>query len=155
MEFATHSPLETEQLAGLLASALRAGDVVTLSGGLGAGKTTFVRGVLRALGFGGRVLSPTYTLAAQYTIADLDIYHFDAYLAEKQHQFLVEGGAELLFGKSISFIEWPERLQIALPESRIDITISEGAEPNDRIFVVEGRGERGKDLLLTNAEAAR
>ncbi|MGI8594267.1 MAG: tRNA (adenosine(37)-N6)-threonylcarbamoyltransferase complex ATPase subunit type 1 TsaE [Solirubrobacteraceae bacterium] len=102
-------PTETEALAADAAARLVGGDVVLLSGELGAGKTTFVRGAARALGVSGPVVSPTFTVGALYqgrgvTVAHLDLYRLSA-LEDEDPALL----AEYLSGEPIAFVEWPER----------------------------------------------
>ena len=103
----TASPDETEALAARLAQRLRPGDVVLVSGELGAGKTTFVRGACRALGVDGPVTSPTFTIARRYD-GDLPISHLDLYrlgdLADEDPALL----ADELAADRVAFVEWPE-----------------------------------------------
>ncbi len=81
--------------------------VMTLSGDLGSGKTTIARGVLRGLGFAGRVKSPTYTLVETYECAGKSIYHFDFYRIQDAEELELVGIAELLTKPVIRIIEWP------------------------------------------------
>ena len=102
-------PAETEALAADAAAKLTAGDVVLVSGELGAGKTTFVRGAARALGVGEQVVSPTFTVGARYrargvTVAHLDLYRL-ASLEDEDPALLVD----YLSAETIAFVEWPER----------------------------------------------
>ena len=83
--------------------------LVALEGDLGAGKTTLVRGILRALGFTGAVKSPTYTLLEPYSINDLDLYHFDLYRLESAEELEFVGFEEILDGPGIKLFEWPQR----------------------------------------------
>ena len=104
----TRSPAETEQAGAALAQALAPGDVVLLSGDLGSGKTTFVRGALRALGVAGPIASPTFVLGARYDgaagpVAHLDLYRLAGIGTEDP------GLLDPFFGAdTIAFIEWPE-----------------------------------------------
>jgi tRNA threonylcarbamoyladenosine biosynthesis protein TsaE len=101
------SPEETERVAASLAVHLSAGDLVTVAGELGSGKTTFVRGAARALGVESPVTSPTYTIGHRYA-ADPDVSHLDLYRFEA----LTEedwGDLEAYFDGAIVFVEWPER----------------------------------------------
>jgi tRNA threonylcarbamoyladenosine biosynthesis protein TsaE len=104
-------PEETEKLGEALAGRLRAGDVVTLSGDLGAGKTTFARGVLRGLGFQGDVASPTFPIVLAYEPPDLrlPLWHVDLYRIEDPAE-LEELALDEAMGESALLIEWPERL---------------------------------------------
>lgn len=120
----TESAEQTEALAAELAADLRRGDVVLISGDLGAGKTTFVRGACRALGVDERVTSPTFTIGQLYsgrdglTVAHLDLYRLDS-LAAEEPGFL----DEYLDETTIGFVEWPAvaRAEIASPTARVEI----------------------------------
>jgi len=98
-----------------VARILRAGMTVYLEGDLGAGKTTLVRGVLRALGYAGRVKSPTYTLTEIYSLADFELYHFDLYRMHDPREWLDAGFREVADGQTVSLIEWPEKAAGLLP----------------------------------------
>ena len=106
MKLGSSSPEETEAIAGRLARELRVGDVVTVSGELGAGKTTFVRGACRALGVTAPVTSPTYTIGHRYEgepdVSHLDLYRFTGVSAAEW------GDLEPYFEDAIVFVEWPE-----------------------------------------------
>ena len=113
---ATASAEETEAVAGRLAARLRVGDVVTVSGELGSGKTTFVRGACRALGVTSAVTSPTFTIGHRYAgrmdVSHLDLYRFtDVSPAEW-------GDLEPYFEDAVVFVEWPEAGAEALPRGR-------------------------------------
>lgn len=113
----------TAALAGLLAAVLRRGDVVALSGDLGAGKTSFARGVIHTLGWHGEVPSPTYTLVQSYDPPDVrvPVWHVDLYRLDRPDDAdalgLFETDAALI-------IEWPERLAARLPPEALHLTIS-------------------------------
>jgi tRNA threonylcarbamoyl adenosine modification protein YjeE len=102
----------TERLAARVAKGLKRGDLVALSGELGAGKTTLARGILRALGVEERIPSPTFTLVQAYETAHLAIRHFDLYRVEDARE-LVELGLEEALEDGAALVEWPER---GLPE---------------------------------------
>jgi tRNA threonylcarbamoyladenosine biosynthesis protein TsaE len=116
VEVVTASPQETEALAARLAATLRAGDIVSLSGELGAGKTTFVRGAARALGVTGPVSSPTFTIGHRYEaavpVAHLDLYRIEGLDPEEW------GDLEPYFDGTIAFVEWPEHGGDWLPRAR-------------------------------------
>jgi tRNA threonylcarbamoyladenosine biosynthesis protein TsaE len=122
MEQVTGSPQETEALAARLAAQLRAGDVVAVSGELGAGKTTFVRGAAHALGVTGPVSSPTFTIGHRYEaptpVAHLDLYRIAGLDPEEW------GDLEPYFDGSIAFVEWPEHGGDWLPPARATVTLS-------------------------------
>jgi len=93
-----------------LARHLRAGMVFTLSGELGAGKTTLVRGSLRELGWRGAVKSPTYTLVEHYSLSSLYFYHFDFYRLADPDEWETSGFSDYFRPDAICAIEWPERI---------------------------------------------
>jgi len=121
METITGSPAETEALAARLAARLSPGDVVTISGELGAGKTTFVRGAARALGVTGPVSSPTFTIGHRYEaptpVAHLDLYRIAGLDPEEW------GDLEPYFDGTVAFVEWPEHGGDWLPEARAVVTL--------------------------------
>ena len=116
MQIESSSPEETEAVAARLAAVLRPGDVVTVAGELGAGKTTFVRGACRALGITQPVTSPTFTIGHRYDgVAHLDLYRFAGVSAAEW------GDLEPYFDGTIAFVEWPEAGEAALPEPRFRV----------------------------------
>jgi tRNA threonylcarbamoyladenosine biosynthesis protein TsaE len=113
------SPAETEQIAAKLAARLASGDVVYVSGELGSGKTTFVRGACRALGVEGPVTSPTYTIGHRYDgVSHLDLYRFEQ-LTDSDW-----GALEPYFEDAIVFVEWPERGVGRLPPPRVSVELA-------------------------------
>ena len=121
MEVVTASPAETEALAARLAALLEPGDVVSVSGELGAGKTTFVRGAARALGVTGPVSSPTFTIGHRYEapmpVAHLDLYRVRGLDPEEW------GDLEPYFDGAVAFVEWPEHGGDWLPAARAVVTL--------------------------------
>ncbi|OGT16737.1 MAG: tRNA (adenosine(37)-N6)-threonylcarbamoyltransferase complex ATPase subunit type 1 TsaE [Gallionellales bacterium RIFOXYB12_FULL_54_9] len=113
----------TLALANRLAAQLQPGMVIYLHGDLGAGKTCLVRGVLNALGFTGRVKSPTYTLLEPYHAAGLDLRHFDLYRLQDENEWEFAGFRDEFNGKSIFFIEWPEKARTFIPPADLEIYI--------------------------------
>lgn len=95
--------------------------VIYLHGDLGAGKTTLVRGVLNALGYSGRVKSPTYTLVEPYHIAGLDLRHFDLYRLHDEKEWESAGFRDEFDGHNIFFIEWPEKAQHSIPPADVSL----------------------------------
>jgi tRNA threonylcarbamoyladenosine biosynthesis protein TsaE len=120
-------PAATTALAGRLAALLAAaadGWIVTLSGPLGAGKTTFVRGFLRGLGYEGRVPSPTYTLVEPYTIDGRRIVHLDLYRLAHPEELEYLGFRDLLAEDATVLVEWPERAGGALDAADLEIELA-------------------------------
>jgi len=116
-------PDATLALGGRLAAILKAGDIVTLTGELGAGKTTLSRGLIQAICGDIDVPSPTYTLLQTYPAGEYEIYHFDFYRLEKPEDCLELGLQDALdFGASL--MEWPERLGRYLPEDNLTVDIA-------------------------------
>ncbi|HEY2327745.1 MAG TPA: tRNA (adenosine(37)-N6)-threonylcarbamoyltransferase complex ATPase subunit type 1 TsaE [Gaiellaceae bacterium] len=121
MEVVTASPAETEELAARLAAGLCAGDVVAVSGELGAGKTTFVRGAARALGVTGPVASPTFTIGHRYD-APVPVAHLDLYRVAGLDP-AEWGDLEPYFDGTIAFVEWPEHGGDWVPTPRVTVTL--------------------------------
>jgi tRNA threonylcarbamoyladenosine biosynthesis protein TsaE len=133
-EYRSEDPLETEEIAARLAAQLRAGEVVAVSGALGSGKTTFVRGACRALGVEGPVTSPTFTIGHRYRGCEVDVSHLDLYrftgLSPAEW-----GDLEPYFDGAIAFVEWPEAGRGVLPPARFEVRI-DYAEGTARIVTI-------------------
>jgi tRNA threonylcarbamoyladenosine biosynthesis protein TsaE len=133
IEVDSDSAVETESVAGRLARRLVVGDVVLVSGELGAGKTTFVRGACRALGIAGRVTSPTFTVGHRYEgsvdVSHLDLYRFRGLSAAEW------GDLEPYFDDAIVFVEWPEAGRDALPTPRAQVRLEHVSLDSRRVVV--------------------
>ena len=118
----SNSPQETEAIAARVAALLEPGDVVTVSGELGTGKTTFVRGACRALGVSSPVTSPTFTIGHRYhgrvDVSHLDLFRFHGLSAAEW------GDLEPYFEDAIVFVEWPEAGARALPPARLAVRLA-------------------------------
>lgn len=136
-EFVTGSPAETEALASRLAQELRGGEVLAFTGGMGMGKTAFIRGLVRGLGAGDVVSSPTFTLVNEYS-GRLTVEHFDMYRVESWDDLYSTGFFDYLDTDSVLAIEWSENIEGALPENAVRIHIRQGASENQRILVIDG-----------------
>ena len=135
MQFSSASSDETEEIAAWLARELATGDVVTVSGELGSGKTTFVRGACRALGVTAPVTSPTYTIGHRYQ-GDPDVSHLDLYRF-KDVSAAEWGDLEPYFDDAIVFVEWPEAARSGLPPVRVSVRL-EHVDEHSRRVVVDG-----------------
>ncbi len=128
----------TLRLGGEIAAALRRGDVVALFGDLGAGKTTFARGILQALGHTDVVPSPTFTIVQQYETAGLDVAHFDLYRLTDPGE-MVELGLDEACHRGAVLIEWPEIALPVLPAHRLDLRL--GGTGDTREACLTGHGD--------------
>lgn len=122
LDLVSNSPQETEAIAARVAAVLEPGDIVTVAGELGSGKTTFVRGACRALGVTSPVTSPTFTIGNRYhgqvDVSHLDLYRFHGFSAAEW------GDLEPYFEDAIVFIEWPEAAAGALPPVRLAVRLA-------------------------------
>lgn len=127
IELLLPSAAATETLGARLAGLLPAGCMVYLCGELGAGKTTLVRGLVRALGHTGPVRSPTYTLLEPYTVAGRQIVHLDLYRLVDSEELEFLGLRDFFDGRSIVLVEWPERGRGFLPAADVIIELQHAA----------------------------
>lgn len=146
--FLFHAPDEcdTVRLGQALACSLPAGTVVALLGTLGAGKTRLVQAVAEALGVEqGSVTSPTFVLIREYA-GRKPIYHFDAYRLRDEDEFVQLGADEYFDGSGLSFVEWADRVEMAMPSDRLEIVI-EILTPTERRFTLTAKGAFSPDIL--------
>ncbi len=120
-KFISHSESETKRFGAFLAHKLKRGDIVLLSGDLGAGKTTFVGGFLNELGYKDNVISPTFNILKCYFEVNPHVYHIDAYRLEDQNHDI--GLEEYIEGDGICFIEWPSFIEDIIPSKNISIVL--------------------------------
>ncbi|WP_078592662.1 tRNA (adenosine(37)-N6)-threonylcarbamoyltransferase complex ATPase subunit type 1 TsaE [Evansella clarkii] len=137
-EYSSGSPEETQRLAERLAAELQPGDLITLSGDLGAGKTSFTKGLAKGLGVTANVNSPTFTIIKEYE-GRLPFYHMDAYRVEDEGEEL--GLDEYFEGEGVTVVEWPTMVEEQLPEERLDIEIRHTGE-SDRVLYFKPSGDR-------------
>lgn len=135
---------ETRTAGALLGSLARPNDVIALSGGLGAGKTSLVQGIAEALGVRGRVSSPTYNLLLVHP-GPLTLYHFDLYRLEHAQELEGIDFYETVESGGVSAIEWADRFVNEMPPDRLDVCI-EVLDPERRAMHVHGTGERAQIL---------
>jgi tRNA threonylcarbamoyladenosine biosynthesis protein TsaE len=150
VELCSLSPEETEAVAARVASVLAPGDVVTVAGEIGVGKTTFVRGAARALGYDGRVTSPTFTIGNRYRgsidVSHLDLYRFEAFSPAEW------GDLEPYFDGAVCFVEWPGAGAAALPPPRLEVRLSHLGGTH-RLVELSNRENEVLEPLLANADA--
>lgn len=142
----------TLALGARLAPLLEPGFVVALRGDLGAGKTTLVRGLLRALGFAGRVKSPTYALVETYNLSRLNCYHFDFYRLQDPREWIEAGFREVAGTEAVCLIEWPERARGQLPP--VDLDISLAVSNHARSVLLTACSPAGERLLVALSSPA-
>ena len=121
IQYRSESPEQTEQIGAQVARQVEAGTVIALEGDLGAGKTAFARGFIRALGYEGRVTSPTFTIVNEYP--ECGVCHFDMYRILDEDALYDIGWDDYLDGERILLIEWSENIRYALPEHYVTVTI--------------------------------
>ena len=122
-----------------LSKTLQPGDVVSLTGDLGAGKTTFVQGMARGLGVEEPVVSPTFTLVREYR-GTMPIYHLDVYRLDRIQDVLDLGFEEMIGPEALVFIEWGDAIETILPESYLQVELSIPPAGDDRRLLLSGRG---------------
>jgi tRNA threonylcarbamoyladenosine biosynthesis protein TsaE len=135
----TRSTEETLELARAVGELLRPGDVVSLVGELGAGKTVFARGVARALGVTDLVVSPTFTIVREYEgrvpLVHVDVYRIDA--VQELHDL---GFEEVVRDDAVTLVEWGDKIEGLLPGDRLDIRLAPGGADDERVVEIEGHG---------------
>jgi tRNA threonylcarbamoyladenosine biosynthesis protein TsaE len=139
----------TLALGALIARGLQPGLNIYLSGELGAGKTTFVRGLLRELGFEGRVKSPTYALVELYVISRLNLYHFDFYRFRDPDEWHEAGFRDLFSPSNICLVEWPEKARDLLPIADLHLTLVsvQTSNSDSRRAILKANSTRGQAVL--------
>ncbi len=142
----------TLTLGAALVPCIQPGLVVWLDGDLGAGKTTLVRGLLRALGDTGPVKSPTYALVEIHVVSGLNLYHFDFYRFNQPEEYLDAGLDEYFAGDGICLVEWPERASPYLPGADLHIRLTVDGE--GRLARIDAGSERGQRCLTSSAPLA-
>ena len=118
MTFTTKSTEETEELGFRFGSTLKRGDVVSLRGSLGAGKTVLAKGIAKSLGITEAVVSPTFTLVQEYDGRE-KLYHLDIYRLSGEDEFESMGGEDFLYPDGITLIEWSEKIESMLPDETV------------------------------------
>jgi len=133
---------ETMNIAEQIAQRLIPGNVITLEGNLGAGKTTFTKGIARGLGVKRAVNSPTFTIIKEY-MGKMPLYHMDAYRLEEEEDL---GFDDFFQSEGVTIIEWASRIQAQLPEERLDIVIRLGERETVRLLQFYPYGNHFRQL---------
>lgn len=126
-----HNENETWKIAEELAKMLNKGDIVCLYGELGAGKTTFCKAAIKALGVRDHVTSPTFTIIHEYMGTRFPIYHFDVYRIQSEEQMEEIGYEEYFFGEGICFVEWAALIEGLIPSDAIHVTLHYAIEEEE------------------------
>ncbi len=143
----SNSPNDTLKIAKTIASKLKIGDTIVLTGELGAGKTKFTEGFLSFFNMQDEISSPTFNIVNEYTSNDTNIYHFDVYRLENSDEFYAIGGDEY-FEKGISIIEWGEIIEDALPNEYLKIVFQKDTNnENKRILSICSIGNKYTSII--------
>ena len=142
----THDPEETFEAGRKIGMNAKPGQIYTLTGDLGVGKTVFTQGVAAGLGITEPVNSPTFTIIQEYEDGRLTFYHFDVYRIADLEEMEEIGYDDYFFGQGICLIEWAELIEEILPEKRIEVTIEKDLDKgfDYRKITIEERGEETK-----------
>jgi tRNA threonylcarbamoyladenosine biosynthesis protein TsaE len=131
-----------------LGAVVKNGGVIYLQGDLGAGKTTFTRGVLRAFGHHGAVKSPTYTLVEPYHFGAINVYHFDLYRLVDPEELELIGVRDYFSEQALVLVEWPSRGEPLLPAPDLTVSLSPASAGSGRLLSVQANSEVGQRWLL-------
>ena len=144
MVIETHDPEETFEVGRTIGMNAKPGQIYTLTGDLGVGKTVFTQGVAAGLGITEPVNSPTFTIIQEYEDGRLPFYHFDVYRIGDLEEMEEIGYDDYFFGQGICLIEWAELIEEILPEKRIEVTIEKDLEKGfeSRKITIDERGEK-------------
>ena len=144
MVIETHDPEETFEVGRTIGMNAKPGQIYTLTGDLGVGKTVFTQGVAAGLGITEPVNSPTFTIIQEYEDGRLPFYHFDVYRIGDLEEMEEIGYDDYFFGKGNCLIAWAELIEEILPEKRIEVTIEKDLEKGFeyRKITIEERGEK-------------
>lgn len=147
MHITSHSVLDTIKLGSAIARHLKPGDIICLSGQLGAGKTVLVKGIARGIGVKpDDVVSPTFVLMRQYR-GRLTLNHLDLYRLDAAQQMFDVGYEDYLYTDAVVVIEWPQRLSYLAPKECLNIEISAGVGEADRSITLRPHGARYEELI--------
>jgi len=136
----TQNEAETEQLGSEFAQLLRPGDIIAMTGDLGAGKTAFVRGLARGLGIPSRVTSPTFSIVNEYQ-GRIPLFHFDMYRLHSSEDLFDIGWEDYISAGGVCAVEWSENISDALPDDCYRVDIRRLSEEQRSINITGGKNE--------------
>ncbi|MGE4282118.1 MAG: tRNA (adenosine(37)-N6)-threonylcarbamoyltransferase complex ATPase subunit type 1 TsaE [Clostridia bacterium] len=144
----SNSPQETEQIAYKIGVQLEPGCVVCLGGDLGAGKTAFTKGLVKAYGIEEDVTSPTFTIVNEYD-GNVPVYHFDVYRIHDVDEMFEIGFEEYIYGEGISVIEWAENIKEILPQVYLKVSIKKDLDKSEnfREIIIEAIGDKYNAII--------
>jgi tRNA threonylcarbamoyladenosine biosynthesis protein TsaE len=140
LELRSREAGDTRAIGAELATFLEAGDVIALTGELGAGKTTFTQGVARGLGFDGAVASPTFTLVRQYRGGSLPVVHADVYRLDRV-QDVLDLGLDEISEDGVLLVEWGDAVEGLLPPAHLIVELTVPGDGEERVVAIAGSGE--------------
>ena len=141
MKFVSHNPEETEKIAYNFAQTLNGGEVITLDGDLGAGKTAFVRGLARGLGISDRISSPTFTIVNEYRNGDIPLFHFDVYRISYEDEMYDIGWDDYVARGAVIVVEWASNVPGIFDADTIRIEISKDIAISEDYRTIEIKGK--------------
>lgn len=139
LEIETTTPAETQRLAKALAALLTEGDIISLTGDLGAGKTCFVKGLAAGFGIDISITSPTFNLIKEYR-GRMPLYHFDVFRLNGPEDLFDLGYEDYFYGTGVTVIEWGDKVARLLPPDHLEIEFHRLAEENDRRLIIRPHG---------------
>ncbi len=140
MKYISDSTEKTEAIAAEFAKKLKGGEIITLDGDLGAGKTAFVRGLAKGLGITDRVVSPTFTIVNEYRHGKIPLFHFDVYRIGSSDEMYDVGWEEYINSGGIAVVEWAVNIEDILDENCIKINIAKNLDISDDYREITLRG---------------
>lgn len=146
LKYITENVEETTKIGEQLGRLLNMGNIICLSGDLGAGKTAFTKGIAKGLGVGDYVTSPTYTIINEYQ-GRLPLYHFDVYRLNDVEEMYELGYEEYFFGDGVVVLEWADIVRDIIPRDRLWITILNTGGDDSREIIMEPTGEVYDNIL--------
>ena len=137
MKYLSHSEDETQKIGYEVAEKIKKGDVISLTGSLGAGKTVFAKGFAKQLGIEEAIVSPTFTLVQEYDGRE-KMYHLDLYRLSGEDEFESMGGEDFLYSDGVTLIEWSEKIESMLPDDTIYVRITINGDLTRTIEITGG-----------------